>query len=109
MAGPFTDVERSIFASKEVLSEDYQPDQILERDDEIDKYRHARQQPHPTSLGHNDLARWGWGLSVISASTQHEAGVRCALNSASAILTRERIDSDILVWTTHLYLGSYII
>ena len=41
MAGPFTDVERSIFASKEVLSEDYQPDQILERDDEIDKYRHA--------------------------------------------------------------------
>jgi len=41
MAGPFTDVERSIFASKEVLSEDYQPDQILERDDEINKYRHA--------------------------------------------------------------------
>lgn len=41
MAGPFSDVERSIFASKEVLSEDYQPDQILERDDEINKYRRA--------------------------------------------------------------------
>ncbi|QWC19425.1 orc1/cdc6 family replication initiation protein [Halorubrum sp. 2020YC2] len=41
MAGPFSDIERSIFAAKEVLSEDYQPDQILERDDEIDEYRHA--------------------------------------------------------------------
>ncbi|QCC47218.1 Cdc6/Cdc18 family protein [Halobellus limi] len=41
MAGPFSDVERSIFAAKEVLSEDHQPDQILERDEEIEEYRHA--------------------------------------------------------------------
>ncbi|EMA10264.1 orc1/cdc6 family replication initiation protein [Haloarcula marismortui] len=41
MPGPFSDVERSIFTAKEVLSEDYQPDQILERDEEIDEYRHA--------------------------------------------------------------------
>jgi orc1/cdc6 family replication initiation protein len=41
MSGPFSDVERSLFAAKEVLSEDYQPDQILERDEEIDEYRHA--------------------------------------------------------------------
>jgi len=31
------------FVSKEVLSEDHQPDQILERDEEIDQYRHALQ------------------------------------------------------------------
>lgn len=43
MAGPFSDIERSIFVSKEVLSEDHQPDQILERDEEIDQYRHALQ------------------------------------------------------------------
>ena len=43
MAGPFSDIERSIFAAKEVLSEDYQPTQILERDEEIDEYRHALQ------------------------------------------------------------------
>lgn len=41
MAGPFSDVEQSIFAAKEVLSEGHQPDQILERDEEIDEYRHA--------------------------------------------------------------------
>lgn len=41
MGGPFSDIERSIFTAKEVLSEDYQPDRILERDDEIDEYRHA--------------------------------------------------------------------
>ncbi|EMA18020.1 MULTISPECIES: orc1/cdc6 family replication initiation protein [Haloarcula] len=41
MSGPFSDVERSLFTAKEVLSEDYQPDQILERDEEIDEYRHA--------------------------------------------------------------------
>jgi len=41
MPGPFSDVERSIFAAKEALSEDYQPDRILERDDEIEEYRHA--------------------------------------------------------------------
>ncbi|GAA0512113.1 orc1/cdc6 family replication initiation protein [Halorubrum aquaticum] len=43
MAGPFSDIERSIFAAKEVLSEDHQPDKILERDEEIDEYRHALQ------------------------------------------------------------------
>ncbi|MDL0126526.1 orc1/cdc6 family replication initiation protein [Halobacterium salinarum] len=43
MAGPFSDVEQTIFAAKEVLSEDYQPDQILERDEEIDDYRYALQ------------------------------------------------------------------
>ncbi|WP_256545684.1 orc1/cdc6 family replication initiation protein [Halobellus inordinatus] len=43
MAGPFSDIERSIFAAKEVLSEAHQPDQILERDEEIDEYRHALQ------------------------------------------------------------------
>ncbi|CAM3002652.1 orc1/cdc6 family replication initiation protein [Halobacterium salinarum] len=41
MAGPFSDIDRSIFAAKKILSEDYQPDQILERDEEIDEYRHA--------------------------------------------------------------------
>jgi Cdc6-like AAA superfamily ATPase len=41
MAGPFSGIEQSIFATKEVLSEDYQPDQILERDEEIEEYRHA--------------------------------------------------------------------
>lgn len=41
MPGPFSDVERSIFAAKKALSEDYQPDRILERDDEIEEYRHA--------------------------------------------------------------------
>jgi len=41
MSGPFSDVERSLFTAKEVLSEDYQPDQILERDEEIEEYRHA--------------------------------------------------------------------
>jgi len=43
MAGPFNDIERSIFAAKEVLSEDYQPDDILKRDEEINEYRHALQ------------------------------------------------------------------
>jgi orc1/cdc6 family replication initiation protein len=43
MTGPFSDVEQSIFAAKEVLSEDYQPEQILERDEEINEYRHALQ------------------------------------------------------------------
>jgi len=41
MTGPFSDVERSIFAAKEALSEDYQPSRIRERDDEIAEYRRA--------------------------------------------------------------------
>ncbi len=43
MSGPFSDLEDAIFADKEVLSESYQPDTILERDEEIEEYRYALQ------------------------------------------------------------------
>jgi len=41
MPGPFTDLDETIFADKGVLAEDYQPSDILERDDEITDYRDA--------------------------------------------------------------------
>ncbi|AUX10526.1 cell division control protein 6 [Halalkaliarchaeum desulfuricum] len=41
MSGPFSDVSRTIFADKEVLSEGYQPETILEREAEIELYRNA--------------------------------------------------------------------
>ncbi|MFC5973412.1 orc1/cdc6 family replication initiation protein [Halomarina salina] len=41
MSGPFSDITDTIFADKSVLQEEYQPEQILERDKEIDEYRHA--------------------------------------------------------------------
>ncbi|MFC7201761.1 orc1/cdc6 family replication initiation protein [Halospeciosus flavus] len=41
MTRPFSDIRETIFADKEVLSEDYQPDTILERDDEISAYQDA--------------------------------------------------------------------
>lgn len=41
MGGPFADVEETLFADKDVLSEEYQPDTILERDDEIEQFRNA--------------------------------------------------------------------
>lgn len=41
MADPFSDLTDTLFADKEVLTESYQPDTILERDEEIDEYRYA--------------------------------------------------------------------
>ncbi|WP_226010421.1 orc1/cdc6 family replication initiation protein [Halomicrobium salinisoli] len=41
MGGPFDAVTDTIFADKSVLTEDYQPDEILERDEEIEAYRNA--------------------------------------------------------------------
>ncbi|NLV03622.1 orc1/cdc6 family replication initiation protein [Haloferax volcanii] len=43
MAGPFSDMTETIFADKSVLSEEYQPEEILERDQEIEEYRYALQ------------------------------------------------------------------
>jgi cell division control protein 6 len=43
MGGPFSDLEQTIFETKQVLSEEHQPDEILERDEEIDEYRYALQ------------------------------------------------------------------
>lgn len=43
MSGPFSDITETIFADKEVLSESYQPETILERDEEIEEYRYALQ------------------------------------------------------------------
>lgn len=43
MAGPFSDITETTFANKEVLSESYQPETILERDEEIEEYRYALQ------------------------------------------------------------------
>jgi len=43
MSGPFSGVTEMIFSDKSVLSESYQPDTILERDEEIDAYSHALQ------------------------------------------------------------------
>ncbi|MFB6127755.1 MAG: orc1/cdc6 family replication initiation protein [Halolamina sp.] len=37
----FADVERTVFRDKSILHEDHQPDEILERDDEIDAFRAA--------------------------------------------------------------------
>lgn len=39
--GLFDDTRDTIFRDKSVLEEDYQPDEILERDDEITDYKHA--------------------------------------------------------------------
>ncbi|MUV57166.1 ORC complex protein Cdc6/Orc1 [Halogeometricum rufum] len=41
MTQPFSNMDNTLFEDKEVLSEDYQPDTILERDDEIRAYRDA--------------------------------------------------------------------
>lgn len=43
MTGPFSDISETIFADKEVLKESYQPETILERDEEIEEYRYALQ------------------------------------------------------------------
>lgn len=43
MSGPFSDLGDTIFAEKSVLTEDYQPEEILERDEEIEEYRYALQ------------------------------------------------------------------
>ncbi|ELZ76252.1 cell division control protein 6-like protein [Haloferax gibbonsii ATCC 33959] len=43
MSGPFSDLEDTIFSDKSVLTEDYQPEEILERDEEIEEYRYALQ------------------------------------------------------------------
>ena len=43
MGSPFDDLTDTIFADKAVLTERYQPDTILERDDEIESYSHALQ------------------------------------------------------------------
>lgn len=41
MTGPFSEITETIFADKRVLEEAYQPETILERDDEIEAYQHA--------------------------------------------------------------------
>jgi len=41
MGGLFSDVTDTIFLDKEVLEEEYQPDEILEREDEINEYKAA--------------------------------------------------------------------
>lgn len=41
MGGLFEDVEDSIYREKRVLKEEYQPDEILERETEIEEYKHA--------------------------------------------------------------------
>lgn len=41
MGGPFDAITDTIFADKSVLTEDYQPNEILERDEEIEEYRNA--------------------------------------------------------------------
>ncbi|MFC4438564.1 MULTISPECIES: orc1/cdc6 family replication initiation protein [Natrialbaceae] len=43
MSGPFSDITDTIFAEKSVLSESYQPAEILERDEEITEFSHALQ------------------------------------------------------------------
>ena len=43
MAGPFDDLTETVFANKAVLTESYQPETILERDEEVDAYSHALQ------------------------------------------------------------------
>lgn len=41
MESPFSDSTQTLFTDETVLTEEYQPDQILERDEEIDQYRQA--------------------------------------------------------------------
>lgn len=41
MGGLFSDVTDTIFTDKEVLDEEYQPEEILEREDEINEYKTA--------------------------------------------------------------------
>jgi orc1/cdc6 family replication initiation protein len=41
MPRPFSDLGEDIFADKSVLTENYQPEEILERDEEIEEYRYA--------------------------------------------------------------------
>jgi orc1/cdc6 family replication initiation protein len=41
MGGPFTDITETIFEDKVVLTEEYNPEEILKRDDEIAQYRDA--------------------------------------------------------------------
>ncbi|MFC7114659.1 orc1/cdc6 family replication initiation protein [Natronoarchaeum sp. GCM10025703] len=43
MSNPFGDMVDTIFADKEMLTESYQPETILERDEEIEEYRYALQ------------------------------------------------------------------
>ena len=43
MSGPFSGVSKTIFDNKTVLTESYQPEKILERDEEIEEYRYALQ------------------------------------------------------------------
>jgi len=43
MSGPFSDITETIFTDKSVLTESYQPETILERDEEIEAYSHALQ------------------------------------------------------------------
>lgn len=43
MSGPFDDLTETVFSDKTVLTESYQPETILERDDEIESYSHALQ------------------------------------------------------------------
>ncbi|MCU4744268.1 orc1/cdc6 family replication initiation protein [Halobacteria archaeon AArc-m2/3/4] len=43
MSGPFSDLTETLFADKSVLSESYHPEEILERDEEIEEYRYALQ------------------------------------------------------------------
>ncbi|RKD95119.1 orc1/cdc6 family replication initiation protein [Halopiger aswanensis] len=43
MSGPFSDLTDTLFADKSVLSESYQPEEILERDEEIEAFSHALQ------------------------------------------------------------------
>jgi cell division control protein 6 len=41
MSRLFENVDETIFEDKDVLSEEYQPDEILERDEEIEQYKHT--------------------------------------------------------------------
>lgn len=41
MGGPFDDLTETVLADKAVLTENYQPETMLERDEEIDAYSHA--------------------------------------------------------------------
>ncbi len=41
MTDPFGDLTETIFSDKSILNESYQPETILEREEEIDAYRHA--------------------------------------------------------------------
>lgn len=43
MSGPFSDLTETLFADKSVLGESYHPEEILERDEEIEEYRYALQ------------------------------------------------------------------